>query len=213
MLSHYLPFTINAKLREAKYGLKGNTKLTNAQIKELTGYFEHKRRKTDVRNLVPYELWKGNQAEPEDMDVGKVQSISVNFRGREIQGTTLGFISVGCKSLPIYQINQFMEPNMDMLGKEYELEVWQQMSDISELTAAISAISIQEAEDEISFYETIVNTEVAPTNAAIAASSVTAPVGNTCINTESQPRPDTATIPYIVLTPPEDYFYLQSVVL
>ena len=121
-----MPYTINAKLREAKYGQKGNTKLTAKQIRELTGYFESQRRKVDVRNLCPYELWKGDQAEPEDMQTG--QTVSVNYQGMIIEGTLMGFIAMGYNEMPVSEIELFEEPSANLRNhKKLQAEIWEQI--------------------------------------------------------------------------------------
>jgi hypothetical protein len=89
-LKKYLPYAINAVLKQKKYGKVANKNLTPKQIRELMGYFQTQKRKFSVDNLVPYELWKGEQAEPEDMDDGQVASvnrISVGMNDEKFKGS------------------------------------------------------------------------------------------------------------------------------
>jgi hypothetical protein len=90
----YAPYAINATLRRKLYKTNSNQGLTPNQIKELTGYFIGQKNPVEVRNLVPFELWKGDQAEPEDMDVGQVGSITVSLHDGKIKGSVHAFWDV-----------------------------------------------------------------------------------------------------------------------
>jgi hypothetical protein len=123
MIQKYLPFAINAALREAKYGKKDNQTLTKKQVQELTGYFEDQERPYSVMNLVPYELWKGQQAEPEDMDQGQVDEIEVKFENTRLKGSNVAFYAMGYSKRPISQINLFDTVPRNLAIREDD--VWQ----------------------------------------------------------------------------------------
>jgi hypothetical protein len=109
MVQKYLPFAINAKLRKAKNLPDDNQSLTADQIRELTGYFDEMRHTQVVDNLVPFELWKGEQAEPEDMDTGQVKTIEVTINNTRIKGSATGFYAMGYKRRPETQLYEFNE--------------------------------------------------------------------------------------------------------
>ena len=124
MLKKYLPSTINSRLRNEGYGKSNNVKLTNQQIRELMGFFEEQRRKTDVRNLVPYELWKGDQAEPEDMDDGSHGVISINLQGETLQGSEQAFIAMGIYDKPQSEAHTFEDLPQHL--RLHEPETWKE---------------------------------------------------------------------------------------
>jgi hypothetical protein len=96
-LQKYLPYAINAALKLKNYGKVTNKSLKANQIKELMGYFKTQKRKFDVNNLVPYELWKGDQAEPEDMDDGQVATmtkIEVGMNNSKLKGSVKAYWQV-----------------------------------------------------------------------------------------------------------------------
>jgi signal peptidase I len=67
MLEKYVPNEINKSLALSKYGIRGESKLTKAQRRELTGYFKGLSEPQAVKNLVPFELWQGKKFEhPEE---------------------------------------------------------------------------------------------------------------------------------------------------
>ena len=133
MVSKYAPYTINAKRRYQKYKKRDNTRLTEDQIRELMGCFEKARNKMEVRNLVPYELWKGDQAEPEDMDVGQHDSVFVNFQGEHMEGSKQGFVAMGYFETPKSEIDLFDEaPPMNLLLEPHDVwreETWNSMEE------------------------------------------------------------------------------------
>jgi hypothetical protein len=115
MVQKYLPFAINAKLRNKNHNTDDNQSLTKDQIRELTGYFDEMRHTQAVDNLVPYELWKGDQAEPEDMDTGQVKQIEVTFNTTRLKGSTTGFYAMGYQRRPQTQLYEFNELPSDDL--------------------------------------------------------------------------------------------------
>ena len=131
MLKKYLPSTINAKLRNEVYGKTNNVKLTNQQIRELMGFFEEQRRKIDVRNLVPYELWKGDQAEPEDMDDGSHDAITISLQGETLHGSEQAFIAMGIYDKPKSEIHTFEELPSQLLL--HEPETWKEAGKASDV--------------------------------------------------------------------------------
>jgi hypothetical protein len=114
MLQKYLPYAINAALRESKYHKTGDQKLTRKQVQELTGYFEDMKRSYSVKNLVPYELWKGDQAEPEDMDDGQLNEIEVTFGNTRLKGSNAAFYGMSNKKRQPSQIHQFNKVSWGM---------------------------------------------------------------------------------------------------
>jgi hypothetical protein len=58
-LQKYCPYEINYELRNKKFGKIPESKLTAEQLKVLRGYFKDQRYTYDLRNLIPFELWKG----------------------------------------------------------------------------------------------------------------------------------------------------------
>jgi signal peptidase I len=62
-LEKYVPNEINKTLALSKYGIRGESKLTKAQRRELTGYFKGLDEPQAVKNLVPFELWQGRKFE------------------------------------------------------------------------------------------------------------------------------------------------------
>lgn len=148
----YMPHVLNTALRKSKYNQTNNKNLTDDQIRSLMGYFVGQKRPMEVRNLVPLELWKGDQAEPEDMDDGQVASISVgiqdtrikgsvhafwdtskvpkssspssvSFQGSHLSGSDKAFLAMGYKEKPRSTIHKFdKQPREDMAVREPE--VW-----------------------------------------------------------------------------------------
>jgi hypothetical protein len=133
----YMPYVLNAALRKKNYKQTSNKNLTAKQIRELMGCFISQKRPMEVRNLVPFELWKGDQAEPEDVDDGQVASIEVSlgdhhfkgsthaywdtssikreeippctvtFQGSELTGSDKAFLAMGYKNRPKSEIEMF----------------------------------------------------------------------------------------------------------
>jgi hypothetical protein len=122
MLQKYLPYAINAALRESKYHKTGDQKLTKEQVRELTGYFEDMDRSYSVKNLVPYELWKGDQAEPEDMDDGQLSEIVVSFGESKLKGSNAAFYGMSKKKRQPSQVHQFNNVSWAMTIREDD--VW-----------------------------------------------------------------------------------------
>ena len=79
------------------------------------GFFENQRRKTDVRNLVPYELWKGDQAEPEDLEKDSPDAVSIHLHDEELQGSEQGFIAMGIYEKPKSESHLFLDLPMHLL--------------------------------------------------------------------------------------------------
>jgi hypothetical protein len=122
MVQKYLPFTFNTALRNSKYPhIKDDKELSREQMQELTGYFEKMRHTQIVNNLVPYELWKGDQAEPEDMDDGQVSEINVTFGNTRMSGSNVAFYAMGYKRRPQSQIHQFNELPVSLLNKPADI--------------------------------------------------------------------------------------------
>ena len=129
-LQKYLPFTINAALRETLHNKKGNQKLTKKQVQHLTGYFEDQEYPHAVKNLVPYELWKGDQAEPEDMDTGQVHEgtvetdldVEVKFENTRLHGSNAAFYAMAGQTRPASQIHRF--DSVDQEATVRENDVW-----------------------------------------------------------------------------------------
>jgi hypothetical protein len=117
MVQKYLPFAINAALRRTLHKTDSNQDLTEDQVRNLTGYFEDMRHTQSVANLVPYELWKGDQAEPEDMDTGQVGCVEVSFGNTTLQGSSLAFYAMGIPKVPQSHIHQFLSPESVMLER------------------------------------------------------------------------------------------------
>jgi hypothetical protein len=150
MVQHYLPFSINEALRKSKYANKANEFLTKEQIRDLTGYFEKMRHTQVVNNLVPYELWRGDQAEPEDMDTGQVSEIEVSFGNTKMKGSKVAFYAMSKDRQPVSQIHRFDELPTDFpkreeakwtttssLDLDYHEEVLSSWNTEGEITASI----------------------------------------------------------------------------
>jgi hypothetical protein len=75
-----------------------------------------------VKNLVPYELWKGDQAEPEDMDDGQVNEIEVSFGESRLKGSNAAFYAMSNKKRQPSQIHQFNKVSWAMTIREDD--VW-----------------------------------------------------------------------------------------
>jgi hypothetical protein len=122
MVQKYLPFSINSALRKSKNYPESNQDLSSDQIRELTGYFEDMRHTQSVENLVPYELWKGDQAEPEDMDTGQVSNIEVTFGNTVLKGSSLAFYAMGYTRRPKSQLNTFIK--LSTLSTSRPPDIW-----------------------------------------------------------------------------------------
>jgi hypothetical protein len=62
-LEKYVPNEINRSLALEKYGVRAGKHLTKIQRKELTGFFKPLEEAQAVKNLIPFELWRGNKFE------------------------------------------------------------------------------------------------------------------------------------------------------
>jgi hypothetical protein len=90
------------------------------------------KRTQDVRNLVPYELWKGDQAEPEDMDDGRsAKVIEVVFEDTRMKGSNVAFYAMSKNKRPESQINTF-ETIPDHIPKIKELDIWTSTESLDE---------------------------------------------------------------------------------
>jgi hypothetical protein len=58
-LQKYCPFEINHYLKNLKYKKIPESKLNKEQLRELRGFFKDQKYEYDLRNLIPFELWKG----------------------------------------------------------------------------------------------------------------------------------------------------------
>jgi hypothetical protein len=72
-LQKYCPYEINFHVRNLKYPGVTESRMTAKQLRELRGYFKDQKYTYDLRNLCPFEVWKGEA----DVHVPQSQAIRI----------------------------------------------------------------------------------------------------------------------------------------
>jgi ribonuclease HI len=106
-LQKYCPYEINSQLKKKKFPGVPESKLNADQLRELRGYFKDQRYTYDLRNLVPFELWKG-EAEVNEKPIGTVNLLS-----------HVGYLSLGPKVQPIDMFSLCMKTKLSRASHDF----------------------------------------------------------------------------------------------